>query len=114
MSDTLVSTSTSVTTIGNETIMLAEEIKKYKTAELISFLREKNLELSKKVFKILEKEEINGHAFFKLNEEKLYSVGLGLGPATILIDFIKECEKKKLRSFSSYLSLGEVLAEYGF
>jgi len=49
-----------------------------------------------------------------LNEEKLRSVGLGLGLATILFDFVKECEKKKLRSFSSYLSLGEVLVEYDF
>ena len=35
------------------------------------------------------------------------------GPATRLAKFAKDCKDKKLRSFSSYLSLSEVLAEYG-
>ena len=36
--------STSTTTTGNEAVMLADEIKKYKTAELIDFLhKEKDL-----------------------------------------------------------------------
>jgi type II restriction/modification system DNA methylase subunit YeeA len=73
----------------------------------------KDLKLGEKIFEILEKEEINGRAFLKLTDEKLRSVGLALGPATVLVDFAKECEKKKLHSFSSYLSLSEVLAEYG-
>jgi hypothetical protein len=36
------------------------------------------------------------------------------GPALRLADFAKDCKDKKLRSFSSYLSLSEVLAEYGY
>ncbi|RIA88879.1 hypothetical protein C1645_773775, partial [Glomus cerebriforme] len=47
-------------------------VRKYKTKELIDFLRkEEDLELSGKVFEILEKEEITGRAFLKLTEEKL-------------------------------------------
>ena len=44
--NTPTSTSTSVTATGNETVSLADEIKKYKTKELIDFLsKEKDLEL---------------------------------------------------------------------
>jgi hypothetical protein len=114
MTDTPVSTSTST---GNEIVTLADEIKKYKPAELISFLQEKeDLEINDKIIKILEKEEINGRAFLKLTEEKLCAVGLGLGPATILVDFAKECREKKLRALSSYKTkkdLSEVLQKYG-
>ncbi|CAB4406103.1 unnamed protein product [Rhizophagus irregularis] len=46
--------STSTTVAGNETVSLADEIRKYKTKELINFLREEeDLELSDKVFEIL-------------------------------------------------------------
>ena len=38
---------------------------------------------------------------------------VGNGTGERLTDFAKECKEKKLRSFSSYLSLSEVLAEYG-
>lgn len=115
MSDTPVSTSTSVTSTGNETYTLADEIKTYKTAQLISFLRGKeDLEFGEKVFEMIEKEEINGRSFLKLTEGNLRMVGIGLDPATTLIDFVKECENKRLRSFSSYISLREVLMDYGF
>ncbi|PKC74076.1 hypothetical protein RhiirA1_450394 [Rhizophagus irregularis] len=60
--NTPASTSTSARATGNET----------------------DLELSGKIFEILEKEEINGRDFLKVTEEKLRSVGLGLGPATSL------------------------------
>jgi len=114
MSDSPVFTPTSVITTENETATLANEIKNYEVHELISFLRvKKDLKLGEKIFEILEKKEINGRAFLKLTDEKLCSVGLALDPATVLVDFAKEWEKKKLRSFSSYLSLSEVLAEYG-
>jgi hypothetical protein len=109
------STSTSVT--GNETVSLADEIKKYDTAKLIEYLRgEKDLGLSDKALEILETQEVNGRAFLKLTEEKLlrHPYNLPGGPASNLADFAKECKDKKLRSFSSYLSLSEVLAEYGY
>ncbi|RGB35191.1 hypothetical protein C1646_759644 [Rhizophagus diaphanus] len=83
--------STSTTTTGNEAVTLADEIKKYKTAELIDFLR---------------KEEDLG-----LDDDDLEIIRLG--PATALVDFAKECKDKKLRAFSTYRSLKEVLKKYG-
>ncbi|PKK56006.1 hypothetical protein RhiirC2_764509 [Rhizophagus irregularis] len=35
-----------------------------------------------------------------------------MGPATRLVKFAKDCKDKKLRAFSSYRSLKEVLAKY--
>src|SRR5579859_4729294 len=114
--DTPASTSTSATT-GNETVMLADEIRKYDTAGLIEYLQgQKNLELSETAIKILEKEELNGGDLFDLTEEKLEKWGMPGGPAMRLVKFAKECKDKKLRSFSSYKTkkeLGEVLRKYG-
>lgn len=45
-------TSTSVTATGNETFKLADEVKKYDTAGLISFLRGQDLRLSETAPKI--------------------------------------------------------------
>src|SRR5581483_9329244 len=85
--------------------------------ELIDFLRkEEDLVLDDDDLKIIEKEKITGRAFLKITEEKLRSIGLGLGPASDLADFAKELGKRKLKSFSSYRSLkdlSEVLEKYG-
>ena len=106
--------STSTTVAGNETVSLADEIKKYKTKELIDFLcKEEDLGLSEEALKILENEEVNGRTFFKITKEELERHGMKLGPATALVDFAKECKDKKLRAFSTYRSLKEVLAKYG-
>src|SRR2546429_8260795 len=106
--------STSTTVAGNETVSLADEIKKYKTKELIDFLRkEEDLELSEKVFEILEKQEVNGRDFLKTTKEEFLSYGMPGGPAKRLADFAKDCKEKKLRAFSSYKSLKEVLKKYG-
>ncbi|PKC63927.1 hypothetical protein RhiirA1_537427 [Rhizophagus irregularis] len=108
--------STSTTVAGNETLTLADEVKKYDTEGLISFFRSRDLGLSENAIKILEKEEIDGQAFLKLGKEEFRSIGLGLGPAVKLADFAKECKDKKLRSFSLYKTkkeLGEVLRKYG-
>jgi hypothetical protein len=95
--------STSTTVAGNESVSLADEVKKYDTAKLIEYLQgQKNLELSETAIKILEEEEINGYDFFDLTEEKLRSYGMKGGPATRITKFAKECKDKKLRSFSSY------------
>jgi hypothetical protein len=73
--------------------------------------KEKDLELDDDDLEIIRKQKINGRGFLKLTEGKLRSIGL---PASRLAEFANECTKeKKLRSFSSYFSLGEVLAEYG-
>src|SRR6266542_2187590 len=109
--------STSTTVAGNETVSLANEIKKYNTAKLIEFLHgEKDLGLSNKALKILKMQKVNGRAFLELTEEKLMQDGMKRGPASNLADFAKECKEKKLRSFSSYKTkkeLGEVLEKYG-
>jgi hypothetical protein len=105
--------STSTTVAGNESVSLADEIKKYKSVELISFLQEQDLELSETAIKILEKEEVNGLDFFDLTQEELEKWGMPGGPAKRLVKFAKECKEKKKRSFSSYRSLKEVLAKYG-
>ena len=107
--------STSTTVAGNETVSLADEIKKYDTAKLIDFLcGEKDLGLDDDDLEIIRKQKINGRAFLKTSREEFQSLGLGFGPAKNLADFAKDCKEKKLRAFSSYLSLSEVLAEYGF
>ena len=106
--------STSTTVAGNETVSLADEIKKYDTAKLIEFLQgQENLELNEPAIKILENEEVNGLDFFDLTQEELERHGMKLGPAKRLVKFAKECKDKKKRAFSTYRSLKEVLAKYG-
>src|SRR5947199_975684 len=112
--------STSVTATEEKNApTLAEVVRKYKTSELINFVRkEEDLSLSEKVFEILEKEEVNGREFLKITEYKLirYPYNLPGGPASRLADFAKELSKRKLKSFSSYKTkkdLKEVLAKYG-
>ena len=77
--------------------------------------KEEDLVLDDDDLKIIEKEKITGRAFLKITEEKLRSIGLGLGPASDLADFAKELGKHKLKSVSSYKTqkdLSEVLEEY--
>src|SRR3990170_1363171 len=89
--------STSTTVAGNETITLADEIKKYKTKELIDFLRkEKDLELEPENYDIIEKGRINGCTFFKITKEEYMQDGMARGSATALVEFAKECKEKKL------------------
>ena len=73
--------STSTTVAGNETVSLADEIKKYDTEGLVSFLKSQKLGLSETVIKILEKEELTGGDLFDLTEEKLEKWGMPSGPA---------------------------------
>ncbi|GBB98665.1 hypothetical protein RclHR1_32930003 [Rhizophagus clarus] len=82
------------------------KLKGIQTFELILFLQEKKLGLSEKN-KILEK-KINSCDFLKMSKEKFRNIGLGLGPASKLANFAKKYKKKKLRLFSSYLSLSEI------
>ncbi|GES76504.1 hypothetical protein GLOIN_2v1695250 [Rhizophagus clarus] len=46
-----------------------------------------------------------------MSKEEFCSIGLGLGFASRLADFVKEYEKKKLRSFFLYLSLSKEIQE---
>ncbi|PKY33476.1 hypothetical protein RhiirB3_420558, partial [Rhizophagus irregularis] len=108
--------STSTTVAGNETVSLADEIKKYDTAKLIEYLQGQDLGLDEDDEKILRKEKIKGQDFFDMTEEEYMQDGLARGPAKRLVKFAKECKDKKLRSFSSYKTkkdLSEVLEKYG-
>ena len=104
----------STTVAGNETVSLADEVKKYDTAKLIEYLQgQEDLGLSESALKILENEEVNGRAFLDMSEQKFRDCGLKIGPAVTLAKFAKDCKEKKKRAFSSYRSLKEVLAKYG-
>src|SRR6266496_2650193 len=108
--------STSTTVAGNESVSLADEIKKYDTSKLIEFLKGRDLGLSETAFKILEEEEINGSNFLDMTKQDFQKYGMKGGPAMTLVKFAKECKDKKLRSFSLYKTkkeLGEVLEKYG-
>src|SRR5436305_10985665 len=92
--------STSTSVAGNETVSLADEIKKYDTAKLIEFLQgQENLGLNESAIKILENEEINGRAFINITKEELRDYGMKGGPASNIAVFDNECKGKKLRSF---------------
>ncbi|CAG8753958.1 12406_t:CDS:2 [Gigaspora rosea] len=112
--NTPVSTSTSITEAEEKNVpTITEVVRNYKTKELIDFLRkEKDLVLDDDDLKIIEKEKITGRAFLKTTKEEFRSLGLGFGPASDLADFIKEIGKRKLKAFSSYKSLKEVLKKY--
>ena len=62
---------------------------------------------------ITRKQRVNGHDFLKTTKEEFLSYGMPGGPAKRLADFAKDCKEKKLRAFSSYKSLKEVLKKYG-
>ena len=100
--------STSTTVAGNETVSLADEIKKYDTAKLIEYLQGQGLGLSETAIKILEEEEVDGCAFLKMTKQDFRDINVKGGPAVKLVEFAKECKEKKLKPFSSYRSLKEV------
>ncbi|GBB83699.1 hypothetical protein RclHR1_01040004 [Rhizophagus clarus] len=50
---------------------LVEDVKKYDTEGLITYLRGKNLGLKQEVYDILQSEDVNGHSFLRLTEERL-------------------------------------------
>src|SRR5271170_837475 len=91
-------------------------VENWDTDTLIDYLKEQNLKLDdKKHYDILRKQEVDGQAFLELTEEKLLTPPYNFpgGPAIKLAKEIKGLKEKPKRSFSSYRSLKEVLAEYG-
>ncbi|GBB83522.1 hypothetical protein RclHR1_10220006 [Rhizophagus clarus] len=77
--NTPVSTSIFVTATGNDSVTLAEEIKKYDTAKLIEFLQgQENLGLDEDDEKIIRNEKVNGLDFFNLTQEELEQHGMKL------------------------------------
>src|SRR3954452_8377292 len=89
------------------TRIMSNVVKNFNTEELIDYLRRKNLKLDKDNIKILRKEKISGLVFLELTEEKFCSIGLALGPATILAKFI-EGLSQKIRNYSSLKSLNDL------
>ena|ERR1043166_432448 len=100
---------------GNETVTLADDIKKYDTDKLIKFLRgEKELGLKPTHFDILREKEVSGRAFLDFTKQDFRDSGLRYGQLWLLQVSLRK-EKKKL-SFSSYKTqkdLKEVLAKHG-
>ncbi|RHZ74994.1 hypothetical protein Glove_218g34 [Diversispora epigaea] len=98
----LTPTSTSTTTT-EEKPTLVEAVRKYKTNELIDFLRkEEDLVLDEDDLEIFRKQKVTGREFFKMTKQDFIENGMMWGPATRLVDFIKEIKEKKLRAYSSY------------
>ncbi len=72
--------STSTTVAGNETVSLADEIKKYKTKELIDFLSKKeDLGLDDDDLEIIRKRKIMGRDFLKTSKEEFEHYWVGNG-----------------------------------
>src|SRR5205814_2217118 len=102
-----------LTGTGDDLLSLEEEVKKFNTSELIDFLQKEDcIRLIDEDFNIIKHERIDGLSFLMITEEKLRSYGMEGGPAAALAAFVKRCKEKKLKPFSSYLSLDEVLKKY--
>src|SRR5204863_488156 len=112
--NTLASTSTSATATEEKNAPTqAEVVRKYKTNELINFLRkEEDLELDEDDLRIIKKEKITGRDFLKTTKDEFRSVGLALGPASRLAGFAKELGKCILRSYKTQKDLENMLGKY--
>ena len=75
--------------------------------------KEEDLELDDDDINIIKKRKIASRDFLKMTEKKFMQDGLKRGPTSRLADFAKELGKRKLKAFSSYKSLREVLIRYG-
>ena|ERR1700722_20685620 len=74
--NTPASTTSNIAT-ENKSVSLVDEIKKYKTKELIDFLHKKeDLELEPEDYDIIKKERIAGHDFFKITKKELEQHGM--------------------------------------
>ncbi len=105
--------STSTSVAGNETVSLADEIKKWDTEKLIEFLEGQDLKLKPAHFDILCKKEVSGRAFLDFTKQDFRDSRFEIGTAVALAGFAKECKEKKKHAFSSYCNLKEVLEKYG-
>ncbi|RIA86005.1 hypothetical protein C1645_829930 [Glomus cerebriforme] len=59
-----------------------------------------------------EMQKIIGREFLKMMKKDFTDIALKARPALRLADFTKKCKDKKLKAFSSYKSLKEVLKKY--
>ncbi|POG67244.1 hypothetical protein GLOIN_2v1649992 [Rhizophagus irregularis DAOM 181602=DAOM 197198] len=91
--------STSTTVARNETLTLADKIKKYDTTKLVDLLREeKDLGLNDEDLEIICKRKINGWAFLKMDQQDFRDSGFKIGTAIVLADFAEKCKEKKKRA----------------
>src|SRR5437763_12194025 len=88
-------------------------VENWDTETLIDFLKEQNLKLDDDDLGILRKKKITGQDFLDMTKEDFKECGLEMGPAMRLAKEVQTLKEKPKRAFSSYLSLSEVLAEYG-
>ncbi len=69
--------SISITVAGNETVLLADKIKKYKMEAFIEYLqKEEDLGLDDNDFEIIRKRKIIGRDFLKTSKEEFEHCGL--------------------------------------
>ena len=73
---------------------MSNVVKDFDTKGLIDYLERKNLKLDKDNIEILRKEKISGLVFLKLTKEDFRSIGLALGSATVLAEFIEDLSQK--------------------
>ncbi|CAG8712086.1 10428_t:CDS:2 [Funneliformis caledonium] len=73
-----------------------EVVKGYDVEQLVTFLREKNLGLKKKEYKIFRRERVNGRQFLLLTREKLLADPYKFpgGPTEDLAELIDELNKQ--------------------
>ncbi|RHZ86731.1 hypothetical protein Glove_46g160 [Diversispora epigaea] len=94
-------TSTFISNEKKPTLILTEIIKKYKIDEFINFLRkEEDLGFDDNDLEILYKQKVDGYNFFKLTKEEYMQIGLKFGPATRLVNFVKEINDKATITFN--------------
>src|SRR3954471_1123302 len=89
-------------------------VENWDTETLIDFLKEQNLKLDDDDLGILRNEKITGLSFLDMTKDDFKECGLKIGSASLLAKEAKSLKEKPKRAFSSYLSLSEVLAEYGY
>jgi len=73
-----------------------EVVKGYDVEQLVTFLREKNLGLKKKEYKIFRRERVNGRQFLLLTREKLLADPYKFpgGPTEDLAELIDKLNKQ--------------------
>ncbi|RHZ76804.1 hypothetical protein Glove_192g30 [Diversispora epigaea] len=98
----------STITEERSTRTMADNIRKYKTEELIDYLQRQDLDLKESYFKIFRQKEISGFDFLETTKEEFCNYGLKAGPAKRLTEFINNLKKQKIRNFSSYKTLKEL------
>ena len=91
---------------------MADVIKNYGTEDLIEYLEKKELPFDDEDMEIFRREKITGFEFLETTKQDFRNYGFKEGPATRLVKFIEELKETKLRAFSSYVSLKEVLQKY--